>query len=255
MTERMRGGPAPRVGLNGRSAQPWRTNPLKITASSATCGRRRSSASTAPSIGSASHRSIHRACSPPSWTTRREADSRSRPKGKAFGRNSSIGRKPMCWSPAFSRRTVSENLIDFMPVGLPRESPWQDQLIRRVRVTRGTLAFRMRCHPAFDYARAPHRASIEEHGAVFESAVLNLGLASAVPLSCDGESVHATFALQEGEEAVFLLRPLKAGEERCRAPPTLKRRRCSNTRSITGTGGCPNAPIPAAGAKWCTDRR
>ena len=53
--------------------------------------------------------SIHRACSPPSWTTRREAGSRSRPRGKASGRNSSIGRKPTCWSPAFSRRTVSEN--------------------------------------------------------------------------------------------------------------------------------------------------
>ena len=109
-------------------------------------------------------------------------------------------------------------LIDFMPVGLPRESPWQDQLIRRVKVTRGALTFRMKCRPAFDYARMPHRVSIEEHGAIFESAVLNLGLASAVPLSCDGESVHATFALQEGEEAVFLLRPLKAGEECRRAP-------------------------------------
>ncbi len=110
-------------------------------------------------------------------------------------------------------------LIDFMPVGLPRESPWQDQLIRRVKVTRGALTFRMRCRPAFDYARAPHRVSLEEHGAIFESAVLSLELASAVPLSCDGESVDATFALQEGEEAVFLLRPLKAGEE-CRRSPS-----------------------------------
>jgi GH15 family glucan-1,4-alpha-glucosidase len=109
-------------------------------------------------------------------------------------------------------------LIDFMPVGLPRESPWQDQLIRRVKVTRGALTFRMRCHPAFDYARLPHRATIGEQGAVFESAVLTLELASAVPLSCDGESVHATFVLQEGEEAIFVLRPLKAGEECCRSP-------------------------------------
>jgi GH15 family glucan-1,4-alpha-glucosidase len=110
-------------------------------------------------------------------------------------------------------------LIDFMPVGLPRESPWQDQLIRRVRVTRGTLAFRMKCRPAFDYARAQHRASIGPHGAIFESAVLTLALASAIPLSCDGETVHATFALQEGEEAVFLLRPLKT-EEECRRSPS-----------------------------------
>lgn len=80
-------------------------------------------------------------------------------------------------------------------------------MIRRVKVTRGTLAFRMTCRPAFDYARVPHRAMIKEHGAIFESAVLSLGLASDIPLSCDGESVHATFALQEGEEAIFVLRP------------------------------------------------
>jgi GH15 family glucan-1,4-alpha-glucosidase len=109
-------------------------------------------------------------------------------------------------------------LEDFMPVGLPRKSPWQDQLIRRVRVTRGTMAFRMRCQPAFDYARMPHHATIDEHGAVFESAALKLGLASAVPLSCDGESVHATFTLQEGEEAIFVLSPLKAGEGCCQSP-------------------------------------
>src|ERR1051326_8783606 len=76
----------------------------------------------------------------------------------------------------------------------------------------------MSCHPAFDYARIPHRATIEQYGVVFTSAILNVGLASAVLFSCDGESVHATFALQEGEEAIFVLRPLKAGEGCCRYP-------------------------------------
>lgn len=109
-------------------------------------------------------------------------------------------------------------LEDFMPVGFPRESPWHDQLVRRVRVMRGMVAFRMRCRPAFDYARMPHRAAIGELGAVFESAALSLGLASSVPLSCDGESVHATFALQEGEEAIFVLRPLQSGETVGRCP-------------------------------------
>lgn len=107
---------------------------------------------------------------------------------------------------------------DFMPVGFPRESPWHDQLVRRVRVMRGTVAFRMRCCPAFDYARMAHRATIGELGAVFESPALSLGLASSVPLSGDGESVHATFALQEGEEAIFVLRPLQSGEAVGRCP-------------------------------------
>src|SRR5262245_43971474 len=91
-------------------------------------------------------------------------------------------------------------VIDFMPVGLPRESPWQDQLIRRVKVTRGTMAFRMTCRPAFDDARVSHRTVIEEHGAVLESAVMNSGLARAVRRSCDAETGDEPVALEAGGE-------------------------------------------------------
>jgi GH15 family glucan-1,4-alpha-glucosidase len=107
---------------------------------------------------------------------------------------------------------------DFMPVGISRESPWHDQLIRRVRVMRGTVVFRIYCRPAFDYARMPHRTTIGEHGTVFESAALSLGLASSVPLSREENAVHGTFVLQEGEEAVFVLRPLQSGETGPRCP-------------------------------------
>ncbi len=110
-------------------------------------------------------------------------------------------------------------LEDFMPAGMPRESPWHDQLVRRVRVRRGTVAFRMCCRPAFDYARIPHRTEIGEHGAVFESAALSLGLASTVPLSCEEDAVQGIFVLQEGEEAIFVLRPLQSGEA-CRQCPS-----------------------------------
>ena len=109
-------------------------------------------------------------------------------------------------------------LEDFMPVGMPRESPWHDQLVRRVRVRRGTVAFRIYCRPAFDYARMPHRVTVGEHGAVFESAALSLGLASTVSLSCEENAVDGTFVLQEGEEAVFVLRPLQSGETGGRCP-------------------------------------
>ncbi len=46
---------------------------------------------------------------------------------------------------------------DFMPVGLAPEEGGRDQLVRRVRVVRGAVRFRMVCHPAFDYARAHTR--------------------------------------------------------------------------------------------------
>jgi GH15 family glucan-1,4-alpha-glucosidase len=76
----------------------------------------------------------------------------------------------------------------------------------------------MNCRPAFDYARAPHRTTIVKDGAVFRSAELNLGLAAKIPLSSDDRGVHATFTLQEGQSAVFALRPLQPDENSFRCP-------------------------------------
>jgi GH15 family glucan-1,4-alpha-glucosidase len=103
-------------------------------------------------------------------------------------------------------------IADFMPAGLPRDSPWSDQLVRRVSVTRGALDFEMRCHPAFDYARARHRTTITKHGASFESPTLSLGLATAIPLSADDRGVQARFVLQEGQTVSFVLGRLEAGK-------------------------------------------
>src|SRR6185295_19562209 len=96
---------------------------------------------------------------------------------------------------------------DFMPVGGSPRDPWRDQLIRRVRQVRGALAFRLRCDPAFDYARAAHEVVIERDGACFRSPDLRLELASDKPLVRDGRGVAAEFTLKEGESATFVLRP------------------------------------------------
>jgi len=103
-------------------------------------------------------------------------------------------------------------LQDFMPVHLPPASPWQHQLVRRVRVARGTVRFRMVCHPAFDYAQVPHTTTLTRDGAMFETAALSLGLATDVPLVRAGTGVEAEFVLQEDESAVFVLRRVAAGE-------------------------------------------
>lgn len=101
---------------------------------------------------------------------------------------------------------------DFMPVDLPPESPWQHQLIRRVRVTQGSMEFRVRCHPAFNYARTPHRTVIVEHGASFHSSDLSFGLATDIPLTMDDRGVSGTFTLQEEQKSVFVLYRIGAGE-------------------------------------------
>src|SRR6476659_1904420 len=82
---------------------------------------------------------------------------------------------------------------DFMPAGLPRDSPWKDQLIRRVKVVRGSMEFGLRCHPAFDYARAAHHTKVTEQGASFHSPDLTLGLVTTIPLTPDDRGVRATF--------------------------------------------------------------
>jgi GH15 family glucan-1,4-alpha-glucosidase len=105
---------------------------------------------------------------------------------------------------------------DYMPVGGAGAVP--HELIRRVRVVRGTITFRLECRPAFEYARAAHQTQIDAHGARFDGPKLSLALAAAVPLQSDGNGVVADFTLKEGEKAAFVLRPLgpdDPSERRC----------------------------------------
>src|SRR5882672_7656649 len=95
---------------------------------------------------------------------------------------------------------------DYMPVGGAGAVP--DELIRRVRVVRGTVSFHLECRPAFDYARAAHQCHIDVHGARFDGPGIRLGLATPVPLQSDGDGVIADFTLKEGENATFALRRL-----------------------------------------------
>lgn len=120
---------------------------------------------------------------------------------------------------------------DFMPVGDPPHwiqserdttvddlnktkmaTSWHDQVIRRVKVTRGCVRFRLQCHPTFDYARATHHTRMTIHGAVFHSDHLSMALAADVPLIRDTRGGQAKFVLQAGQVAVFILRPLKDGQ-------------------------------------------
>jgi GH15 family glucan-1,4-alpha-glucosidase len=107
---------------------------------------------------------------------------------------------------------------DFMPAGDEVESDRHDELFRRVRVTRGTLRFRLECYPAFDYARAPHETLLEEDGARFCSRDLTLGLSTSVPLRVDPRGLTAEFVLEEGREVTFVLRQL-APDQPCACPP------------------------------------
>jgi len=92
---------------------------------------------------------------------------------------------------------------DYMPLGGDGLAP--EALIRRVRVVRGRLTFRLLCRPAFDYARAKHETFVTGQGARFQGPGMVLELASTLPLKQDGDGVTAEFSLGEADDATFVL--------------------------------------------------
>jgi GH15 family glucan-1,4-alpha-glucosidase len=102
-------------------------------------------------------------------------------------------------------------IADYMPVGDSEDST-NVQLVRRVRVVHGRMPFRMECRPAFDYARAPHRTFLNQHGARFDGPGISLGLAAATELRRHGDGVVSDFVLGEGETTSFVLTHLKSAD-------------------------------------------
>ena len=112
-------------------------------------------------------------------------------------------------------------LEDFMPVGLPSDSPGHHHICRRIRCVRGAVRISVFCRPAFDYGRQIHDTQIEANGAIFKSGSVSLALSTNVPLSNDGQGgVSAEFVLAEGKSQVFILRDDCADGVPC--PPSEK---------------------------------
>ena len=98
-------------------------------------------------------------------------------------------------------------LEDFMPVGLPSDSPEYRHIYRRIRCVRGSVRISVACRPAFDYGRQPHDTQVETNGATFKSRSVTLALSASMPLRNDGQGgVTAEFVLSEGKSQVFILR-------------------------------------------------
>lgn len=102
-------------------------------------------------------------------------------------------------------------ITDYMPIGRDTKAAGNRQVVRRVQMVRGSMAFRLECYPAFNYARDSHETSVTGEGASFDAPELSLGLASAVPLKQDGNGVFAEFTLEEGQSAAFVLKEIPCG--------------------------------------------
>lgn len=99
-------------------------------------------------------------------------------------------------------------VTDYMPIGARRDDRGFHGLVRRVKVVRGSMKFRMECFPAFNYARDRHSIELSKDGARFIAPNVKLALAADVPLSQEGDGVVATFVLDQAQTASFELHKL-----------------------------------------------
>ncbi len=95
-------------------------------------------------------------------------------------------------------------IADYMPCGPAAERHGRKCVIRHVRGIRGTVTLRMRCAPAFDFARRPHRVELAKGGAWFRSSILDVALGCGVPLRIDDHAAVAEFTLDQGDEESFV---------------------------------------------------
>lgn len=104
---------------------------------------------------------------------------------------------------------------DLMAIGGPDGG---QRLVRRAKAVRGTLRFRMRCAPRFDYARAGHSVREEGGTVVFTSdgpdgTALRLRSAMVPLLAGEDGTAEAEFELAAGESACFVLEDAAQGVE------------------------------------------
>ncbi|MDH6219083.1 glycoside hydrolase family 15 protein [Streptomyces pseudovenezuelae] len=104
----------------------------------------------------------------------------------------------------FTEEGVGE-VQDFMPIDGDDVDADRHRLIRRVVCVRGSIPFRARVAPRFDYGSRPHTVRMAGEAAVFDTDEISLALTATVPLEADGLDARADFKLAEGEEAVFAL--------------------------------------------------
>jgi GH15 family glucan-1,4-alpha-glucosidase len=121
-------------------------------------------------------------------------------------------------------RFLSDNGVaevsDFMPISVEVNDAGgcpPHQLVRRAKVVRGEMRFRMSCAPRFDYARAPHRVEQpSEHELLFIAEggfdfALRL-FSPDIPLQRVNGDGATEFVLRAGQSAAFILEEVKPGE-------------------------------------------
>ena len=106
----------------------------------------------------------------------------------------------------FSEEGIAE-LIDFMPLAGSKEDK-RSVIIRKIKVIRGTISFKIRCCPRFDYARSEHDIKVSGEQVFFESindGNAKLKLSTSFPMRKAGPDAYAAIVLKESEIAYIVL--------------------------------------------------
>jgi len=107
----------------------------------------------------------------------------------------------------FTPEGIAE-LTDFMPV---KHAGQHCAVVRRLRVVKGTLTFRMEFRPRFDYARAAHETEQQADALVFRSTgpdQSQFRLLSSRPLTLETGDVTGNWTLSPDDEASFVIEGL-----------------------------------------------
>ena len=150
------------------------------------------------STGCACLISIRPACSPPSSTIAKADGSKSRRRGEDFRNKQFYWPDTNILVTRFLHADGIGEIEDYMPAR--RGAVRADELVRRVRVVRGKVSFRLECRPAFDYARAPAETDVAEHGVRFDGPGSRWAWLRSVPLEPAAGGVSGDFTLNEGEQ-------------------------------------------------------
>jgi GH15 family glucan-1,4-alpha-glucosidase len=113
-------------------------------------------------------------------------------------------------------------VIDYVPVGPAAERYGRRCVVRHVRNIRGTVTVRMRCAPAFDFARSTHRAEAAKGGVWFRSPLFDLALGSDVPIGIEDDAAVAEFTLHGTDEATFVFGEPDPSSTDLRCPPDVQ---------------------------------
>lgn len=96
-------------------------------------------------------------------------------------------------------------ISDFMAIQHPKR---QRNLVRRVKVVRGEMRFRMECAPRFDYGRSLHTVERRRREIIFvpeKKGCPPMRLRGSVPLKAQNGQAIAEFKLRAGQIAYFIL--------------------------------------------------